>query len=281
MMQKPSSMKVRYLHGQIASESVLLCIAAHGKNRETMQDSDSSAPKTGSSAIQKGKKRKAKSDASAEESASCVKKPRSESKQDSTPPCGAILRACVFATQKHEGQQRHDSNGTPYIFHPIQVYELLVEAGITDSDTLVAALLHDTVEDTKTSMDEIAKLFGDAVARIVGECSDDKSLAKEVRKQVQLDKAAKASLGAQLVKLADKYANVSDLLRRPPAAWPEQEIAGYAAWCLAVYRQLKGVNAFFDDKFQRLFEQFGFWGLGEEDLKLKVADYYKNIRSSE
>src|SRR5207249_1079993 len=101
------------------------------------------------------------------------------------------------------------------------------------------------------------------VAGMVAECSDDKKKPKQVRKQLQLEHASSASHGAKLVKLADKYDNVSDLLLNPPSSWSESEVAGYAVWCLAVFRRLQGINTHLDAKFQRLFEQFGFWTMSE------------------
>lgn len=102
-----------------------------------------------------------------------------------------------------------------------------------------------------------------------------------MRKQLQIAHVKDASLGAKLVKLADKLANLSDLLENPPASWPEQEIAGYAVWCLAVYRQLRGVSAYFDAQFLQLFQRFGFWEHSDADVEIKLVSYYKNISCSE
>ena len=100
---------------------------------------------------------------------------------------GRLLEAANFAALKHRDQRRKDPYKTPYINHPLAVaYVLWKEGGVTDLATLQAALLHDTVEDTATEEAELEAQFGDEVAAIVKECSDDKSLAKWQRKKHQV-----------------------------------------------------------------------------------------------
>src|SRR6187431_2849353 len=113
-----------------------------------------------------------------------------------------VLQAAAFAAEKHRLLKRKDAEASPYINHPIQVAYILVQADVEDPIVLAAALLHDTIEDTKTTHDEIEN--------IVAECSDDKKLDKLERKQAQVEHAAHVSERAKLVKLADKIANVSD-----------------------------------------------------------------------
>jgi len=198
-------------------------------------------------------------------------------------PQAVLLRAAVFAADKHKTQRRKDKDATPYIGHPIQVASLLAEAGVTDTDVLVAALLHDTVEDTKTSLDEIRQLFGTRVAEIVAACTDDKSLSKVQRKQVQLAKTASAPIEAKWVKLADKYANASDLFAHPPASWSQAERDGCIAWTCAVFRQLEGISDYFDAKFHTLFDAAALSRSQVDDVALtaKVDRYYGNIESSD
>ena len=100
-----------------------------------------------------------------------------------------VLRAAAFAAEKHRNQRRKDAEASPYINHPIQLAYILVQADIEDPVVLAAALLHDTIEDTKTTHDEIEIVFGHEIANIVVECSDDKALTKVERKQAQIDKA--------------------------------------------------------------------------------------------
>jgi (p)ppGpp synthase/HD superfamily hydrolase len=108
-----------------------------------------------------------------------------------------LLRAISFAAEKHRNQRRKDEEASPYINHPIALAALLVSVGgIEDVVVLQAAILHDTVEDTDTSFAELAEHFGDEVASIVREVTDDKNLDKAQRKQMQIDHAPHASRAA-------------------------------------------------------------------------------------
>ncbi|XP_047394346.1 guanosine-3',5'-bis(diphosphate) 3'-pyrophosphohydrolase MESH1 isoform X1 [Sciurus carolinensis] len=128
-----------------------------------------------------------------------------------------LLEAADFAARKHRQQRRKDPEGTPYINHPIGVARILThEAGITDIVVLQAALLHDTVEDTDTTLDEVELHFGAQVRRLVEEVTDDKTLPKLERKRQQVEQAPHSSPGAKLVKLADKLHNLRDLNRCIP-----------------------------------------------------------------
>jgi guanosine-3',5'-bis(diphosphate) 3'-pyrophosphohydrolase len=155
-----------------------------------------------------------------------------------------VLRAAAFAAEKHRNQRRKDVEASPYINHPIQLAYILV---------LAAALLHDTVEDTQTTFDEIEIVFGHEIARIVAECSDDKSLSKLERKQAQIDKAAKLSHRAKLVKLADKIANVSDIDGAPPAGWSVERKREYFDWSKQVVDRLRGTHAVLEARFDAEF----------------------------
>jgi guanosine-3',5'-bis(diphosphate) 3'-pyrophosphohydrolase len=159
-------------------------------------------------------------------------------------PTSSILRAAAFAAHKHRMQRRKDPDATPYINHPIAVADLLAnEACITDEVVLIAAILHDTIEDTATTRDELREGFGEDVAAIVAELTDDKSLPKETRKQLQITNAARASPRARLVKLADKICNVRDMHATPPATWSAERVAQYFAWSRAVVDNLRGTHA--------------------------------------
>jgi guanosine-3',5'-bis(diphosphate) 3'-pyrophosphohydrolase len=190
-----------------------------------------------------------------------------------------ILKACDFAAKKHKGQKRKDIYETPYINHPIEVANLLTSCGITDTDTLIAALLHDTVEDTDTKIEEIVNLFGENVGKIVQECSDDKTLPKKMRKQLQIEHASKISIAARLVKLADKYSNLHDLHDNPPKTWNLEQMNGYAVWSYAVYLKLKGCNELLESKLLDLFSTFGINSLNEDELEKQLQKYYENMKS--
>jgi len=157
---------------------------------------------------------------------------------------GALLRAAVFAAQRHQTQRRKDAAATPYINHPLRVAELLYDVGqVRDTALLVAGLLHDTIEDTATRPEEIATRFGEQVLRIVLEVTDDKALPKMRRKALQIEHAAHLSAAARTLKLADKSCNVSDLIDNPPDDWPAERISAYLDWAARVASGLRGVNA--------------------------------------
>src|SRR6185369_9806273 len=123
-----------------------------------------------------------------------------------------LFDALAFAAQKHRDQRRRDAHASPYINHPIELARVLsVEAGVTDVTTLVAAVLHDTIEDTKTTYDELLARFGQAVAEV----TDDKALPKAERKRLQVVHAPHKSERAALVKLADKTCNLRDVADNP------------------------------------------------------------------
>ncbi len=154
-----------------------------------------------------------------------------------------VLRAAAFAAEKHRNGRRKDEEASPYINHPIQLAHILVQAGVEDPVVLAAALLHDTIEDTNTTRDEIEVVFGYEIADIVGECSDDKRLSKLERKQAQIDHAGKISYKAKLVKLADKIANVNDLDGAPPAGWSLERKREYFDWARRVVDPMRGTHA--------------------------------------
>jgi len=131
-----------------------------------------------------------------------------------------VVRAAYFAAEKHKDQRRRDVDATPYINHPLELASILIdEGGIDDAVTICAALLHDTIEDTNTTHEELAALFGKEIADIVLEVSDDKSLDAATRKRLEKEHAPHLSYRAKLVKLADKTANIRDIATMPPVGW--------------------------------------------------------------
>jgi GTP diphosphokinase / guanosine-3',5'-bis(diphosphate) 3'-diphosphatase len=154
-----------------------------------------------------------------------------------------LLTAITFAAAKHRDQRRKDVAWTPYINHPLQLAQLLAtEGGVDDVETLMAAVLHDTVEDTETTYDELLGNFGKKVADIVAEVTDDKSLLKADRKLAQIEHAPHMSIGAALVKLADKTCNLRDVATQPPTGWPLSRRQEYFDWARAVVDGLPPVN---------------------------------------
>ncbi|MEE2674793.1 MAG: HD domain-containing protein [Myxococcota bacterium] len=161
-----------------------------------------------------------------------------------TKQTATLLQTLHFAADKHRDQRRKDPGASPYINHPIAVAELLArQGGVSDLTILQAALLHDTVEDTETSLEELVDAFGSEVGRIVDEVSDDKSLEKARRKQLQIEHAPHLSEAAKVVKLSDKICNVSDVTREPPKGWSLERRREYLDWTEKVVAGLRGTNA--------------------------------------
>jgi guanosine-3',5'-bis(diphosphate) 3'-pyrophosphohydrolase len=155
-----------------------------------------------------------------------------------------LIDALSFAADKHRNQRRKDKEASPYINHPIALARILaVEGGVDDAVVLCAAVLHDTVEDTETSYDELAAQFGREIADVVLEVTDDKALPKAERKQLQVERAPQLSRAAKLVKLADKIANVRDVADHPPSEWPLERRRDYFDWAKRVVDGLRGTHA--------------------------------------
>jgi (p)ppGpp synthase/HD superfamily hydrolase len=156
---------------------------------------------------------------------------------------GLILKAIRFSAEKHNDQRRKDAKSSPYINHPIRVAETLwTVGGVRDVTLLVAAILHDTIEDTATQPEEIQAEFGEEVLALVLEVTDDKSLPKPVRKQLQVENAPHKTPNAKLLKLADKISNVQDILISAPTDWSLERKREYLLWAEKVVAGLRGVN---------------------------------------
>lgn len=154
-----------------------------------------------------------------------------------------LLEAAAFAAEKHTNQRRKDAEASPYVNHPLALAHLLAATGgVTEVVVLQAALLHDTLEDTETTHAELVERFGEAVAAVVAEVTDDKSLPKARRKQLQVEHAPHKSPAAALVKLADKTCNLRDVANRPPAGWPLERRRDYFDWAKRVVDALPPVN---------------------------------------
>lgn len=119
-----------------------------------------------------------------------------------------VTRAIAFAAERHANQRRNDVDMTPYINHPIRVLRHLVKVSVSTADVLAAAVLHDTLEDTETTYDELCAEFGPAIALLVQEVTDNTQLPREERRKAQVERVKSMSLGAKLIKLADKLDNV-------------------------------------------------------------------------
>jgi GTP diphosphokinase / guanosine-3',5'-bis(diphosphate) 3'-diphosphatase len=163
-----------------------------------------------------------------------------------------LIDALAFAALKHRDQRRKDPEASPYINHPIALARVLsVEAGLHDAKLLAAAVLHDTLEDTQTTFEELRDRFGKTVASVVREVSDDRMLAKVERKRMQIEHAKELTHRARLVKFADKICNVRDVAANPPRDWTLQRRREYFDWAQAVIDQIRGS----DRRLEKLFDE--------------------------
>ena len=167
---------------------------------------------------------------------------------------GILLRALAFAAERHSGQRRKDAAASPYINHPIALADVLANEGrVLDVVVLSAAMLHDVIEDTPTTADEIAARFGTRIAAVVVEVSDDRSLDKATRKLRQIEHAPHLSPEAKLVKLADKICNLRDILASPPVHWPLQRQQAYFDWSAQVIAGVRGIHPQLEAVFDTLY----------------------------
>jgi guanosine-3',5'-bis(diphosphate) 3'-pyrophosphohydrolase len=168
----------------------------------------------------------------------------------------AVLKAAHFAAQKHAGQRRKGAAEEPYINHLLEVAELVASAlAEPDTNLIIAALLHDTVEDAGVMKDELVERFGGDVADLVMEVTDDKSLPKAERKRLQIVHASQISGRAQVIKLADKISNLRGILASPPADWSGERKREYFVWAKQVVDGLSAPNQMLKAEFERLYRQ--------------------------
>ncbi|GAM23507.1 hypothetical protein SAMD00019534_066820, partial [Acytostelium subglobosum LB1] len=165
-----------------------------------------------------------------------------------------LMHTVQFAAIKHRDQRRKDQYNSPYINHPIGVACNVINIGkVYDHATIQAALLHDTVEDTATTEQELIDTFGAHVAQLVMDVTDDKKLSKVDRKRHQIEHAPHIHQQAKIVKMADKLYNLSDIINNAPAAWSLEIIQGYFVWGKAVCQGLRGVNKGLEEALDKLF----------------------------
>ena len=164
-----------------------------------------------------------------------------------------LLTAIAFAAHKHRDQRRKDTAATPYINHPIALANVLAnEAHIDDETILIAAILHDTIEDTDTTEAELVAAFGAEIASIVIEVTDDKLLPKDERKRLQVVNAGTLSRQARIVKLADKICNLRDIFCSPPAGWSLERQRAYFDWAGAVIDGVRGTHPVLESLFDEV-----------------------------
>ena len=169
-----------------------------------------------------------------------------------------VLRAAHFAAERHSAQRRKGAAAEPYINHLLEVAEL-VSGALAESDTnlVIAALLHDTVEDVGVTKQELDQTFGPDVANLVMEVTDDKSLPKRERKRLQVLNAPKKPVRAQVIKLADKISNLRAILASPPADWSVRQRLEYIEWAKEVVDALSAPDQGLKAEFDRLYDKAG------------------------
>lgn len=164
-----------------------------------------------------------------------------------------LLRAASFSADRHRHQLRKGDDPPPYINHPLEVASILANVGgISDVTTLVAALLHDTVEDTSASADDLESDFGREVRTLVDELTDDKELEKAERKRLQIEHTAALSVAAKQIKLGDKICNTRDVVENPPSDWSLQRRREYLDWAAEVVAGCRGANGALERHFDEV-----------------------------
>jgi (p)ppGpp synthase/HD superfamily hydrolase len=182
-----------------------------------------------------------------------------------------LAQAFDFACRTHAAQRRKGASAEPYVNHLAEVAHLAAQAtGGGDPDLLIAALLHDAVEDQGVTRERIAQLFGEGVAALVMEVTDDKSLPKDERKRLQIEHAAHISARGRILKIADKTSNLRALHGSPPH-WPHARKQRYFAWAKAVVDQARGVNPWIEAAFDAEYEKAVASGLADRNFVWRQA----------
>ena len=167
---------------------------------------------------------------------------------------GLVIRAAQFSAWKHRHQRRKGHAAEPYINHPLDVAHVLwFEGGVRDPVIIAASLLHDTIEDTQTSVGELQGEFGEEVAELVMEVTDEPSVHWQVRKKLQISRAKGASLAARQIKLADKICNLRSMIASAPKGWSVERVRNYFDWSKQVIDQLRGANPSLERRFDSIY----------------------------
>lgn len=165
-----------------------------------------------------------------------------------------VLKAAHFAAQRHRAQRRKGAAAEPYVNHLLEVAELVASTlDEPDTNVVMAAILHDAVEDVGVTKEELTEAFGPDVTNLVLEVTDDKSLPKQERKRLQIVNAPSKSVRAQAIKLADKISNLRAVLASPPADWNLQRRREYFEWAKQVVDALSAPNRTLKAEFQRVY----------------------------
>lgn len=166
-----------------------------------------------------------------------------------------VLKAADAAARWHVHQRRKGKSEEPYINHLLEVASLVAHATSgTDTDLVIAALLHDAIEDCEVPADLIAETFGDGVVSLVKEVTDDKSLPKAERKRLQVEHSRHKSSRAKVLKLADKTSNLRAVAHSPASDWSVARRLEYIQWAQKVAEGLRGTNEWLESQFDAAVE---------------------------
>lgn len=199
-----------------------------------------------------------------------------------------FLQAVEFATDAHKNQKRKNKQQDPYISHPLEVAKLIEDTykateSKIDYDVLAAAVLHDVVEDTEVCIQKVAALFGNNVAGIVAQVTDNKSLSKVERKKLQRLRSSYMTTEACLIKMADKWSNCKDLKEDPPVGWTKNQVEYYFYWSYAICKTMLDskndtknlcLKYMWVSKVQEVFVSFG---VDPKLLSSKLTEYYDSL----
>jgi len=167
-------------------------------------------------------------------------------------PLRLVSEAAELAARRHNGMARKGRGNEPYINHLAEVANLLASAtSVADAELVAAGWLHDTIEDTQTTRDELAQKFSERVASMVVECTDDMSLPKSERRRLQIVHAPQKSPGAKLIKIADKISNIGARIHSDPSAEERDDLVEYTNWAERVVAGCRGGNAWLDQTFDQ------------------------------
>ena len=173
-----------------------------------------------------------------------------------------LFKAIAFAADRHKDQRRKGKGKIPYINHPLNVAKLLSDFGEDDVDLLIAAVLHDVIEDTTKGVDDVKKLsneilfeFGEDVLLTVLEVTDNKELNVYDRKAVQLRITGQLSAKSKKLRVADKMCNVRDIAKDPPRGWSKRRKLSYLEWARDVVNKAHGENIKLDAAFDKVWNE--------------------------
>jgi guanosine-3',5'-bis(diphosphate) 3'-pyrophosphohydrolase len=165
-------------------------------------------------------------------------------------PVRLVSEAAELAARRHNGMARKGRGNEPYINHLAEVANLLAAATAgADAELVAAGWLHDTIEDTDTTREELSQKFGERVAGLVVEVTDDMSLPKPERRRLQVVDASHKSPGARLIKIADKISNIGARILSEPTPEERCDLIDYTAWAEQVVAGCRGGNAWLDRTF--------------------------------